>query len=296
MRKRLDLRIDFAFKALFGTHGNESILAAFLNAALRLPDNQKIIEVTLLDPQFNKENTEDKKSILDVHAQLEDGSRVNVEIQVNNKHDMEKRTLYYWSRMYTSQMKEGMDYGELCRTITINIVDFRYLSHTPRYHSIFQLYETEEKFLLTNTLEIHFMELPKLLIKWRRGEVNPRENQLVRWLLLLEASEDEKITQVLEEIAMQEDQTLKKAIDEWERVSQDPEVLLAYEARRKALLDEKSALKRAEKQGEIIGEKRGEKRGIMKVALSMIQKGIDNETIAELTELTQGEIEQLRRQ
>ena len=37
-----------------------------------------------------------------------------------------------------------------------------------------------------------------------------------------------------------------KAIDKWERVSQDPEVLLAYEARRKALLDEKSALKRAE--------------------------------------------------
>ncbi|MEZ2661128.1 hypothetical protein ACBP89_24385, partial [Aneurinibacillus aneurinilyticus] len=120
----------------------------------------------------------------------------------------------------------------------------------------------------------------------------------------LEASEDEEITQVLEEIAMQEDQTLKKAIDEWERVSQDPEVLLAYEARRKALLDEKSALKRAEKQGEIIGEKRGkkigekigEKKAIMKVALSMIQKGLDNETIAELTELTQGEIEQLRRQ
>lgn len=304
MRKRLDLRIDFAFKALFGTHGNESILAAFLNAALRLPDNQKITEVTLLDPQFNKENTEDKKSILDVHAQLEDGSRVNVEIQVNNKHDMEKRTLYYWSRMYTSQMKEGMDYGELCRTITINIVDFRYLSHTPGYHSIFQLYETEEKFLLTDTLEIHFMELPKLLIKWRRGEVNPRENQLVRWLLLLEASEDEEITQVLEEIAMQEDQTLKKAIDEWERVSQDPEVLLVYEARRKALLDEKSALRRAEKQGEMIGEERGkkigekigEKKAIMKVALGMIQKGLDNETIAELTELTQEEIEQLRRQ
>jgi predicted transposase/invertase (TIGR01784 family) len=288
MKKRLDLRVDFAFKALFGTHGNESILAAFLNAALRLPNHKKIIEVILLDPQFNKENAEDKKSILDVHAQLEDGSRVNIEIQVNNKHDMEKRTLYYWSRMYTSQMKEGMDYGELCRTITINIVDFRYLSHTSGYHSVFQLYETEEKFLLTDMLEIHFMELPKLLIKWRRGEVNPRENQLVRWLLLLEAAEDEEITQVLEEIAMQEDQTLKKAIDEWERVSQDPEVLLAYEARRKALLDEKSALRRAEKQGE--------KRGIMKVALGMIQKGMDNETIAELTELTKEEIEQLRRQ
>jgi len=41
MKKRLDLRVDFAFKSLFGTHGNESILAAFLNAALRFPDDKK---------------------------------------------------------------------------------------------------------------------------------------------------------------------------------------------------------------------------------------------------------------
>ncbi len=71
----------------------------------------------------------------------------------------------------------------------------------------------------------------------------------MRWLLLLEASEGEEITQVLEETAMQEDHVLRKAIDEWERVSQDLEVLLAYEARRKALLDERSSLKRAERKG-----------------------------------------------
>ncbi len=179
-------------------------------------------------------------------------------------------------------------------------MNFRYLSHIHDYHSTFQLYEREQKLLLTDMLEIHFMELPKLLIKWRNREVDPREDQLVRWLLLLEASEDEEITQVLEEIAMQEDQVLKKAMDEWERVSQDPEVLLAYEARRKALLDEKSALRRAEKLGEEkgkqIGEEIGEKKGIIKVALSMIQKGLDNQTIAEFTNLTPEEIDKLRHQ
>ncbi|RDZ08174.1 hypothetical protein C3744_26195 [Priestia megaterium] len=137
-------------------------------------------------------------------------------------------------------------------------------------------------------LEIHFMELPKLLIKWRNREVDPREDQLVRWLLLLEASEDEEITQVLEEIAMQEDQVLKKAMDEWERVSQDPEVLLAYEARRKALLDEKSALKRA--------EKKGKEEAIKAMAIGMIQEGIANNVISKLTGLSIEEIEMLRHQ
>jgi predicted transposase/invertase (TIGR01784 family) len=137
-------------------------------------------------------------------------------------------------------------------------------------------------------IEIHFMELPKLLIKWRNREVDPREDQLVRWLLLLEASEDEEITQVLEEIAMQEDHVLKKAIDEWERVSQDPEVLLAYEARRKALLDEKSALKRA--------ERKGKEEAIKLMAIGMIQEGIASNIISKLTGLSIEEIEKLRHQ
>ncbi|MFQ6386463.1 PD-(D/E)XK nuclease family transposase [Priestia aryabhattai] len=58
MTKRLDLRVDFAFKSLFGTHGNESILAAFLNASLRFPDEKKIQMAQLLNPHFNKENQE----------------------------------------------------------------------------------------------------------------------------------------------------------------------------------------------------------------------------------------------
>ncbi|WP_245210741.1 Rpn family recombination-promoting nuclease/putative transposase [Priestia megaterium] len=156
------------------------------------------------------------------------------------------------------------------------------------YHSTFQLYEREQKVLLTDMLEIHFMELPKLLIKWRNKEVDPREDQLVLWLLLLEASEDEKITHVLEEIVMQEDQVLKKAMDEWERVSQDPEVILAYEARRKALLDEKSALRRAENQGET--------KALRTVVLSMTEKGMNPTEIAGLTGIPEEIIKKLLQQ
>ncbi|MEH7590072.1 PD-(D/E)XK nuclease family transposase [Priestia megaterium] len=58
MTKRLDLRVDFAFKSLFGTLENESILATFLNAALRFPDEKKIQTAQLLNPHFNKENQE----------------------------------------------------------------------------------------------------------------------------------------------------------------------------------------------------------------------------------------------
>lgn len=70
---------------------------------------------------------EDKKSILDIHARTMDGTRINIEIQLANRHDMEKRTLYYWSCIFSDQMQKGMTYSELVQTITINILNFRYV-------------------------------------------------------------------------------------------------------------------------------------------------------------------------
>ncbi|MFT8319887.1 MAG: hypothetical protein ABF649_03180 [Bacillus sp. (in: firmicutes)] len=82
-------------------------------------------------------------------------------------------------------------------------------------------------------------------------------------------------------------------------------VLLAYEARRKALLDEKSALKRAEslglqkglQEGLLKGEQKGLEKGrqeaIRDLALSMIQKGIDSKTISDITGLKKEEINSL---
>lgn len=87
---------------------------------------------------------------------------------------------------------------------------------------------------------------------------------------------------------MQEDQVLKKAMDEWERVSQDPEVILAYEARRKALLDEKSALRRAENQGETKARRT--------VVLSMTEKGMNPTEIAGLTGIPEEIIKKLLQQ
>ncbi|MGB8957321.1 MAG: PD-(D/E)XK nuclease family transposase [Tumebacillaceae bacterium] len=42
MAQLMDLKIDFAFKQIFGTVGNEPILIAFLNAALPLTLEEQI--------------------------------------------------------------------------------------------------------------------------------------------------------------------------------------------------------------------------------------------------------------
>jgi len=51
-----------------------------------------ITNLTLEDPHLHKEYMEDKLSIMDVRATLGTSELVNIEIQIANKHDIQKRS------------------------------------------------------------------------------------------------------------------------------------------------------------------------------------------------------------
>ena len=74
---------------------------------------------------------------------------------------------------------------------------------------------------MSDDIEIHIIEIPKLTKQWHEEKVNPWKDPFVRWLLLLSANEDEHLTKTLEDIAMNRDPILQKAINKWERMSQD---------------------------------------------------------------------------
>ncbi len=282
----VNLRIDFAFKQLFGTSGNEDILVAFLNATLQDSLESPIISLQLEDPHLHREHEEDKLSILDISATLDTGTKVNIEIQMNNTHNMIKRSLYYWGRLYTSQLQKGMPYSALHKTITINLLNFAMFPEYDAFHTTGILWNKQQKKLLSDDIEVHIVEIPKLMQQWRSEQVNPWEDPFVRWLLLLPANEDEQLTKTLEDIAMNQDPILQKAMDKWERMSQDSSFRQAYEAREKALMDEAAKFAHAEQQG----IKKGIEKGKMQLIRGMHKNGMPIEDIAKFTNLRIEEI------
>ena len=102
----VNLRVDYAFKRLFGVEGNEDILIGFLNTVLQSSINEEITSLHLDDPHLPREQKDDKLSILDLRATLNNGIKINIEIQVRDKKDMIERSLFYWSGMYYSQMTQ----------------------------------------------------------------------------------------------------------------------------------------------------------------------------------------------
>lgn len=76
---------------------------------------------------------------------------------------------------------------------------------------------------------------------WREKQIGFGDDELVEWLLLLEAGENEGIRKELEVRAM-DNPALQEAMEKWEDLSRDPAAIREYEVRHKAMMDRLSAM------------------------------------------------------
>ncbi|ONG89907.1 ATPase [Bacillus cereus] len=281
----VNLRVDYAFKRLFGVEGNEDILIGFLNAVLQSSIDEEIKSLHLDDPHLPREQKDDKLSILDLRATLNSGIKINIEIQVRDKKDMIERSLFYWSGMYYSQMTQGMKYTELRPTICINIVDFILFPEEKEFHNVNTVMNIKSKRIITENMQLHFLEIPKVIQEWQGERMDPWVDSLARWLLLFPAHEDERLTTILEAIAMEKDPVLKKAIEDWERLSSDKEFLRLYWAREKEIKDRISEIETA--------EEKAAKEAKIQLIQNMIKVGVPIEKVAEAAELSVEEVNKI---
>ncbi|MCC2706380.1 Rpn family recombination-promoting nuclease/putative transposase [Intestinibacter bartlettii] len=279
MRGLLDPKMDFVFKNIFGSEKHPNILISFLNATLKPKD--LITEVEIKNTDLNKGYIEDKFSRLDVKATTSNNEIINIEIQLKNEYNMIKRSLYYWSKLYSEQLNEGEDYSLLKRTICINILNFKYLK-TRMFHSVYRMKEIHTNEELSDIEEIHFIEIPKL------EDGSDEKDMLVAWIEFLKNPESEKVRSL--EMSVDE---IREAKDELIKMSNDDTQRELYEMRAKTLRDKISALNEAERKGIKKGREEGEKNKAIEIAKSLIDLGLDKESIAKSTGLDLCEVEKL---
>ena len=267
----LDPKVDFVFKNIFGSEKHPEILISFLNAIIK--PTIPIVGVEIQGTEINKQFIDDKYSRLDVKATTSNDEIINIEIQLKDEHNMIKRSLYYLSKMYEEQLGEGEDYSNLKRTICINILNFKYLK-TENFHTGYRLKEIHTHQELTDVIEMHFIEIPKLPAE---ADVT---DMLVAWTEFLKDPESEKVRSL--ELSYKE---VREAKDELIRMSNNEEQRALYEMRAKILKDKVSALNKARREG--IEE------GIHAVALNMKKAGIDFQVIQQMTGLSVEVIMQL---
>ncbi len=267
---------DIVFQALFG-RGRENITKAMLEDILK-------IKIHKIDLNKNKELLNDRKEQkngrVDVRAVINDNIECDIEIQLVTHEMMIERFLYYWAKMYATNLKVGNEYGKLRKTISVIIVgeEIEQFKEIPKAHTKWQLRETEHRdIVLTENCEMNTIELPKAIQEYQ----NNKDDGMLQWMMFLENPENEEAFKIMEE-----NEDIKAAKEELDKINQD-EILwkeaLDIEITR---MDQAQFLYEAKRDGKLEGK--------LEVAKKMLERGIDIETIKEITGLSEDEINHLK--
>ncbi|UML82961.1 Rpn family recombination-promoting nuclease/putative transposase (plasmid) [Leptospira interrogans] len=281
---------DLMFKILFVKEPD--LLISILNSVLFTDGEHTIRNIKILNPELVGSSPNDKRSYLDIRAQDEDGKIFHVEIQVAHQSSFVKRSLYYLSGLIRDQLNRGSMYSDLKPVYQINIVDFD-LIPSENFHSKFKFREeSNPDIILTDDVEIHFLELCKFV----KRDVRELRNNLEIWLYVL------KHTSELEEeemrILVDKTPDLSKAFTILEQYSNDPQKRNELEAKLKLDRDYAYDLAARFEAGELQGIEKGIKKGIekgaekekLKSARKMLQKGMDVDMILEITGLSKKDL------
>ena len=288
--RRYPPKMDIIFQAIFGEVGSENITKDFLEKILK----RKIEKISLdKNPILRRELKDDKLGVLDIVTELDGKEKCNIEMQLIDKNNIIERMLYYWSKMYTRQIKAGDDYNKLERTIVILIADFNIKGlEEVEYHSTWKIIETNsvKKLILTDKFELDIIELSK--IKGRENE----KDQLLDWLVFLENPESERVTR-----KMEENENLKEAVEKLDRISKDEKMQRIIELREKAIRDEHAiyakgvddGIEKGIQKGFEDGKEKGAREKQIEIAKKLLKLKVKIEIIIETTGLTEEEIKKL---
>ncbi len=263
-RDVVSAKLDIIFKKFFTE--NEDMLQEFLADILDIP-SESIQNMIIVKQELTPETADGKFSRLDLNLKVCD-KLINVEIQLRGNNDYRDRTLFYWAKLYASELKSGETYDKLKKTICINIINFNMFDRSD-YHTeiVTSIKDTGEIF--SDKFSIHFFELRKVGKK-----VNPN-NRRELWMQFLNASSEEEF-EVLKQTNVP---IMNKAVNLIYDMSEDSKIREMARLREKALHDEASALADAKMEGRAAGRAEGRAEERNSLIEKMRKRGMSEEEI-----------------
>jgi len=288
-------KIDLVFKKLFGTEKNNQLLKSLVNSIL--PKDEQVVTLELKNPYNPADYLNGKITYLDIKATDENGKWYDIEIQVAPYDFFGMRLLFYWAKLYSSQLKSGQTYDNLRKAIVISLIDFNYFKDPKgqeKYHRRIGLcdLDTKEIYEQTDGLELQFVELKK-----KKKELPDVHSTLERWITFINKAHEYTKDNLPTELA--NDENIKNAMEQLEVMYFNDVEKEHYESQEKKYLDklsyEKQEKLRQEQEQQNLekAEQKGKLESRMEIGKSLKSKNIPIEIIIETTGLTKDQIDNL---
>ena len=271
-------KFDVVFKAIFIGDGDYSLLASLLSSILNLDIKAEDIEV--LNVEIAPDHKSGRLARLDIRVKTACKRHINIEIQLYDEKNMDKRSIFHLSKLYTQQLAVSMKFNDLHPAIAINILDFKYLPYT-EYHNVYRLKNIRTNDELTDVFEINFIEMPKI-----PSEIN---SPIDLWMKFLSAENEEEL-----EMLAKQSPVMEKAVQKLVHVSAEELVRYEMDMREKAELDYRSAMADSYDDGRQEGRQEGAEEKAYRAAERALKRGVRPEDVAYDQELPLSKIMELK--
>ena len=224
----MDLRIDFAFKLLF-TKSDPRLLVSLLNAIFANKKIPRIIEnLTILNPYLDKEYDNDKLSILDIKAKLDDNTDILIEMHMYGLGELKAKTIRSWAKVFATGLKAGEDYSAQPPAISIAFSNGKIDNTTEddKIHKLCMIMDVENHTIFTNSMELHYINMQSFIHDVNKtGKLNINE-ALTKWLLII--TQKEINDKSLIEEACKYEEEIQVAVSELAKQWQDEVARIEY--------------------------------------------------------------------
>ena len=276
--KNINVLNDYFVRYLFSSKDSNLILLDFINSTMLDSGMKTFRSVEILTPFNYKENFEDKETIADVKCITQNGTVVIIEIQLQGNSRFPERILYYWASNYSKLLKHSEKYDALTPVISINLLDFN-LDDSDNIHSCYMIYDTNNKRLLTDHLQIHIIELKKFKYNLLKPDLNC-------WLKFFTMKDNKEA--IMSEL-VKEKPIMEEVQKRYNNFIKDRLMMNEYDKRQAYLYGNQIMLEEERR----LGKEEGIKENQITTARNMKNDKIDFNTISKYTGLSVEEIEKL---
>ena len=284
--KYVDMRTDFGMKLYFGQKEGKQNLIHFLNS---LFEGEKVITDLEYRPlELHGEQDRDRKVVFDLYCTSEDNSHFIVEMQQLSQDFFKDRTVYYTSKLITKLLPRGTKGNsyELPEVYFIGILDFTLESlNREQYFYDVALFDKQSKEQFYDKLGYKLLVLPNF-----NKQVTELKTVMDMWLYLFKYID--KLNQMPKFL---DKRVFQLIFDIGEVANLNTEDMNAYEASLKNRRDAESVRLTALREGREQGRQQGLQQGLINAAKKMLASGFEVQKIAAILDLSEAEIEVLRR-
>lgn len=217
---------DYMFRAIL-QKSKKALIG--LTSALLHKQPEEIREIEITNPIILGETIDSRTYVLDVNIVLNNNMMLNLEMQVNNLHDWQERSLCYLCGDF-SQLNKAEPYKNIKPVINIGILDYTLFDEEPEFYATYYFFNKKTHRLYSDKLGIGVLDLTQIDMATKEDKAYGID----KWARIFKAKTWEELR-----MAVEKNEYMEEAVETMYALNADNTIRQQCEARKRAEIEEK---------------------------------------------------------